>query len=339
MRYEKYLSLGYDDNGNRIRKHIYADSKDALRVKEREAYIEFDKTPNPSDINFAKYAKQWFETYKSARAEATKEMYQVALRKTSLIDHKRLKDITAMDCQSVINQHKDCPASCEKLSLTLRQVFQRAVKDGIIRYNPADDLTIPKKEKSEERALTPAEKEAIKNADLAPIERLYVNLLYYFGLRPQEALALTAEDFDFKNNLLHIRRAVSYKGNTPYIKPTKTYKPRKMPIPTSFAKYMKSYLKTIGTKNKGILVSQDGNLMSKTMKSDLWLRIKSKINGDESLHPYVFRHNYCCECYYMGLSILKTSELLGNSPQMVLKVYAHLDNSKEDLSKLSDFSM
>lgn len=343
MKYEKRITLGYDKFGKRIRKRIQADTKLELSVKESELRREFNDDVNMTSVRFKDYAVKWLNTFKAARSEATKEMYEVALRKTSAIDDMLIREIRSPDIQSIINKNMLHPDSCKKLYMTLKQIFNRAMLDGIIRSNPCQDITLPKKEKKEERSLTDEELSAITQAELTEQQRMFVNLLFYFGLRPQEMLALRTDDFDFEKNTLSVSRAVGYKGNNPYIKPTKTFKARKMPIPKVFVSDAKSYVETIRSQNSAYLMHQNGNLMTKTVKSDMWLKIKAeiekKLGHKTSLRPYNFRHNFCSECFYRNISILKTAELMATSPEMVMRVYAHLDNERENLDNLTNLEL
>lgn len=339
MKYSKNISLGRDRTGKRIRKRIYGNSTTDLQ-RNITAYTRQYKEEIKTGLTFKKYSESWLET-KSSRQAATRNMYETALNKTSDIDYLPLESITRQDLQKIINKNKEHPTACHQLELTLKQIFSMAIRDGLLSANPAEYLVLPKKKKNEERALTADEKEAIKKADLQPMDRMYVMLLYYFGLRPQEALALQPQDINQKSKTLTVQRAVGYDHNNPYIKDTKTYCQREIPIPSVFfdelIKYSSEY------KKSEFLLNKDGKLMSKTVKSDMWLRIKKeivkKLGADTNLRPYTFRHNYCCECHDRHLSILMTSKLMGNSPQMVMNVYTHLDQQKEPLDSLSHLSL
>lgn len=339
MTYDKYVSLGYDKQGNRIRKHITAKSKIELEAKVYDTKRKFEDTPHYSLISFYDYSRKWLDTYKSSREIATKEMYEVALRKTKDIYARKLVDVKSIDLQMIINKNANHPDACQKLVLFLNQVFKRAVKDQIIKISPAEDLELPEKEKTEERGLTEDEKKKIKEAKLTDMERIYVGLLFYLGLRPQEAFPLMISDFDFKENIVKIRKAVTYQNNKAVVKPTKTYIARNVPIPSVFLKEVKLYIQRIAKENRLYLLSVDSELITKSQRRTLWAKIKKKAGIDTDLHPYNFRHNFCCECYYRGLTVLKTAELMGTSPEMVMKVYAHLDNKKEPIGALLSLSI
>lgn len=334
MKYVKQITLGYQADGKPYRKRIYANSKAELDRNIHKALSEYELIKNPSNITFKKYAERWMETYKASREAATIEMYQNALRKTDSIDYMRMKDIRLSDLQKILANNFDHPNACAKIRLTFAQIWACALQDGIISDDFTKRLETPKMKVTEGRALTDEEKSAIKAAELTDEERIYIYLLFYLGLRPQEALALTPEDFN--GDTVTIQRAVGYQGNKPYIKTTKTMNIRVMPIPDDFQPFLDYYLSQL---KQPYLLGRNNNIMSKTVKSDLWLSIKKKIEDklgyETDLHPYVFRHNYCTMCFYSGISLKKCQYLMGHSSvQMIMKIYTHLDDSKEPLDKL-----
>lgn len=345
-KFSSYITVGVKEDGTRVRKRIYANSQAEFERKKYELKKEYDSIDHPSDITFKEYAKKWLKVYKSSREVATIAMYENCLKKTSHIDNIPLKSIRQTDLQEIIAENSAHPNVCAKIRLLFRQIWGSAMADGILSKDITKRLNLPHREPTEGRSLTKEEITAVKNADLEPMDRMFVQLLFYFGLRPGEALAVMPKDFNLKDNTLTISRAIGYDKNDPYIKSSKTRKVRTIPIPTEFLPILKTYLR----KNKGLyLIHRDNHPLTKSSQRKMWERIRKEINRKmgakgnmdltSSLHPYVFRHNYCTTCFYNGLSVLKTSELMGNSPQMVMNVYAHLDNSKEPLDSLIKLSM
>ena len=74
----------------------------------------------------------------------------------------------------------------------------------------------------------------------------------------------------------------------------------------------------------------------------MWVSILHKMNlavgGTESLQiingltAHIFRHNYCSElCYQIpAISTKKIAQLLGDTEKMVIEVYSHILEEKED---------
>lgn len=345
-KYSSYIVVGRDSDGRYIRKKVSANSLAEFERKKFQVRGEYEKIKNPSDITFKKYADKWLKAYKSSREKATIAMYENALKKTSSIDYVPLKNIRKTDLQTIISDNADSPSVCRQISLLFRQIWGCAIEDGILSTDITKRLDLPILTHKKGRALKPEEITAVSKANLKPMDRMYVQLLYYFGLRPQEAIALMPKDFDFDKKVVTISRAIGFDKHLPYVKKSKTRTIRSIPIPDEFIPILKQYLK----QNKSLyLIHRDNNPITKSSLAKMWLRIKKEINKQlggnnmldltDGLVSYTFRHNFCTECYYRGLTVLKTSELMGNSPEMVMKVYAHLDNSKESILALSNLSM
>lgn len=331
-KYSRQISLGYNAEGKRIRKWIHADSQQELKRKERELLLEADKELQ-SNTRFGDYAQKWLEAYKSNAVEGTQAYYKRAIRFLSSLDNKRLKDITRTDVQTIINQHSDTPTQAKLIAVTAKQILKAAMMDGLISYQMVD-YQYPKQPKPEKRALTDAEKKAVKAADLDDMQRLFVDIMFYLGLRPGEARALQAHDF--KDRMVTISKAVS---SGPSIKSTKTGVSRTIPVPDALTAEVRAYSRS----NSGFYLFTDksGNLLTQSQFDRFSRRIFVKINaalgGNERMNllngmtMYTFRHNRATELYYLpGISTKKKAEYMGHSEQMFLQTYSHLDNNKED---------
>jgi len=333
-KYTKMITIGYKPDGTRVRKRFYSNSKTDLEKQIRSATLEpkdFPEViPSPT-VTFKKYADQWMDIYKVSKEAATKEMYRNVLRKTKDIDSMPMNEIRQSDLQRILRDNSDRPNACAKIRLVFRQIWGCAVEEGICSSDITKRLEVPFTCVKQQRALTDAEKKAISEAKLEPMERMYVSLLYYLGLRPQEALALMPSDFGI--GTVTIQRAVGYNSNNPYIKPTKTRNIRILPVPDALQELLDDYTPGL------YLIHRDNQLMTKHIKSELWLSIKEKIEArlgyKTDIRPYTFRHNYCTTCFYSGISLKKCQYLMGHSSaQMIMKVYAHLDDSKEPIDRL-----
>lgn len=235
----RQIVLGRTAEGKQIRKRVYGSTDSEINRK--VAKLMSETAEHPSDILFKDYADKWLKTYKSGREARTRQMYQAVLKKTAIIDYMRLKDIIQTDLQMVITDNKAYPRLCQQIALTFRQIWETAIEDGIVTKDVTKHLDVPVYIPAEGRELSDEEKLAIKKADLKPMDRLYISILFYFGLRPGEAVALQRGDFDLGKGILTIRRAVSFEGNVPYVKNTKTNTIRTLPIPSEFAPILRFY--------------------------------------------------------------------------------------------------
>lgn len=202
-----------------------------------------------SNITFGEYAQRWLETSKATREHNTIRMYRTTLNSCfDEINNVPLGALTHSTFQTCINNKQDHPRTCQLIYITFRQIIKAAVRDRLLPQNSlfdiTDDISLPKYVKPEKRPLNDLEKEALALADLSDMKRAYVTILYYCGLRKSEALALTPEDFDFKNNTVTISKVVVFSGNSSFVKPyTKSDNGmRKIPLPELSQSILKDYV-------------------------------------------------------------------------------------------------
>lgn len=347
-RYATTVMIGYKDNGKPNNVFLSAKTEKELRNKvvELKMKMKTGEMIKQSDTLLKDYADSWMDTYKSAASINTRAMYKNAVEKhiKPELGHLPLNKIVRSDVQKLINDNQEHTRTCEIIKMTIVQILNSAIDDKLLHDNVAKKVTLPKRHKSEKRALTGLEKEAIKKADFTQTERALVMLLFYFGLRRGEVLALTKSDINFKKKLLNVNKTVVFDVNTPIIKTGAKSDAgnREIPIPDSVEDFLRQFLKSVNTFY--LFHGKNTETLSKTQYAKMWDRIirkmndavtteKEKIIGSEpitGLTAHIFRHNYCTMLYYSGISQKKAVELMGHSDlKMIMEVYAHLDEEKE----------
>jgi len=204
-----------------------------------------------SDTLLKKYADSWLKTYKASAGINTKAMYNNAVNhyiKPELGDLP-LNKIRKSDVQKLINDNQNHPRICEIIKMTIVQILNSAIDDKLLTENVASKVALLKRHKSERRALTDLEKEAIKKADFTPPEKAFVMLLFYFGLRRGETLALTKADIDLKHKILIVNKTIVFNVNIPIVKEGAKSDAgnRCIPIPESATAFLRDFLKSIDT--------------------------------------------------------------------------------------------
>lgn len=316
-------------------------------ISDFKASVKNGSYVKPCDLTFQAYAQRWYKVKKASKEANTVEMYKNSINAHMIPLSMLVGEVTHIDLQNALNLCKDRPRTCQILLLAIRQVVRAAVSEGVIAANQLgtllDDLETPRYRPTEKRALFPEEKEALKTADFSPREKAFVWIIYGCGLRRGEALALTRADIDFKAGVIHVTKAVAFPTNDKIDKDTKNLKERDVPMPTWLVPALKQYVSTI----PGMLLftKMDGKPITKSSYIKMWMQIVKKMNlaagGTDRLQviynltAHVFRHNYCTQLCYAAakgkkLSINKIAELMGDSREMVLKVYSHvLENMEE----------
>jgi len=217
-----------------------------------------------------------------------------------------------------------------------------AIDDGLVIKNPCKNIELPRRVKKQQRALTEDEKVALKTVKFTPMEKAFIYILYGCGLRPGELYAITRSDIDFKNLEININKSISFDGKKPVVVYPKTNSGiRTLQAPKFVFDAITEYINT--TTNIILFSDENGQHRTKSGYNNIFVQALKKINNEinndkpikdasiSDLTMYTFRHNYCTELYYSGISLKEAQRLMGHaSYEMIMKVYSHLDEKKEN---------
>ena len=342
--YEKKVTLGRAPDGKPIRKSVTGRTIVELNQKIEDMKQKWMEMNDVSEgILFSTYAKRWLSSSKAVRSLNTQRMYRETLNKIlPQIGDYYFSEISLSDLQGIINDKADKYETCNKIRLTLRQIYDAATEEGLVKGINTKKLVLPQKPSKEKRALSDSETDAIFTADLTDEQRVFVKVLYYTGVRREEALALEPSDIDFKDNVLSVSKVVIFPQNQPILKPNPKSSAgnRKVPIPSEFKDELKEYVSRC---DKYLFPRTDdpSKYMSKACYSKFWhyiLTAMEKVEpSSKTLTAHIFRHNYATLLYYSNVSIKKAAKLMGhNGIQMIMQIYAHLDEQKENTAEKID---
>lgn len=357
-RYATSTIVGYDDNGKPKRKTLYGRTIMELdkKVAEFKSLQNKGIIINDEGMTVEQWGKKWLELYKSAKEYNTYTMYQNVLNKHIIpqLGDIRLNALKSHHIQELLNDiiQKGHHRTAEIVKLTIKQMIQQAIINEYIYKDVSLKVSLPQSKKKEKRALTTEEKLLIEKSKLTQKERVFVDLLYYTGVRRGEALALTVKDIDFINRKLTINKNLVLKDSQSDIKnsPKTDAGNRLIPLPTKLLSELKEYLANVSSIY--LFTKQNGELMTKSSFRRFWDNILDKMNiaagGDKfsrsetairlvskDITPHIFRHTYATNLYYAGIDVKTAQRLLGHSNiQITLEIYTHLDNS--NISTASD---
>lgn len=357
-RYATSTIVGYDDNGKPKRKTLYGRTIMELdkKVAEFKSLQNKGIIINDEGMTVEQWGKKWLELYKSAKEYNTYTMYQNVLNKHIIpqLGNIRLNALKSHHIQELLNDiiQKGHHRTAEIVKLTIKQMIQQAIINEYIYKDVSLKVSLPQSKKKEKRALTTEEKLLIEKSKLTQKERVFVDLLYYTGVRRGEALALTVKDIDFINRKLTINKNLVLKDSQSDIKnsPKTDAGNRLIPLPTKLLSELKEYLANVSSIY--LFTKQNGELMTKSSFRRFWDNILDKMNiaagGDKfsrsetairlvskDITPHIFRHTYATNLYYAGIDVKTAQRLLGHSNiQITLEIYTHLDNS--NISTASD---
>lgn len=356
---KEYYTLVYDGtynaDGSKHRKRITSKKSSADLEKKVAAFkqeISARGSVRSTPYTFGEYAEMWLKTAKATKELNTKRMYETVIKSCFTdISHIPLSQITHSHFQMCINEKQDHPRTCQQLSLTFRQIIKSAVRDAYLPRTALEDIisdiSLPKYKKPQKRPLTALEKEAVAKADLEPRKRAYISILYYCGLRKGEALALTPQDFDWEKKTVSVSKAWICYNRTPSIKPypKSDRGTRVVPIPDVAIGHIKPF---VDSESGYIFHGKEATIMTPDAYKRMWesmmtelntavgynYRQKGSVRQITTLTAHVFRHNYCTElCYQVPtISTKMIAKLMGDRENMVLDVYSHILEEREDTS-------
>ena len=340
---------------HRVRLSSKKSSADLERiVHEFNRSLRIGEITVESDILFTDYAREWLAVRKASKRTNTRTMYENIIEKhLSYLENIRLVDIRNMHFQMVINNAMDKPRTCQQIYITFCQIIRKAVVDNLITSQNADkictDINLPRYQKKEKRPLNEVEKQAfndcMKNCVFTNREKAFLVIIYYCGLRRCEALALTRFDFkkDSEGFYLSISKDLVFAKNEPLIEDkTKSDRGnRQVPVPAVAAEYLNQYISNLPGAN--LFYSNNSKLITKSSYDKMWASIVRKMNTAaggtkdfpviDDLTAHIFRHNYCSNlCYKIpAISIKMIARLMGDTEKVVMDVYNHVMEEKEDV--------
>ena len=233
-------------------------------------------------------------------------------------------------------------------------VFEYAIENRAVDFNPCRYVKIPKAAKtSERRALTTEERKWVE--EMPHRAQLPAMLMMYSGLRKGEVTALLWSDIDFNNKTITVNKSFDFKQCK--IKSPKTASGvRVVSVPDKLIDFLKEQPKT----SVLVVTGANGQRMTETAWKRLWesyindlnLKYGKAINkrnkfdpkGNimtiEPFTPHCLRHTFCTIMYEAGIDVLTAKEQMGHSDvKTTLSIYTHLDKvyKKKNISKLDEY--
>lgn len=331
-----------------------ADKKAALKQKEMEDNTEI---LSPS-TTVAEYSRLWLATYIENTIQRPSYLTIKSRMETVFlpaVGRMRLRDVRPTHLQKIFATR---PGHSKDYYVKLRQmmyrIFAQAVRDHLIRDNPAETLKIPNATDGTHRSLTDEERRAVLfTADWHSFG-LFVELMLWCGLRPQEAAVLRWEDIDQINHTIHIQRALKNDGSIGA--PKSAAGNRIIPIPpqlwirllprlpengyvlrpTRLPYYTRMAIKE-GWKafKRALDITMGAEYITHNRKI---LIVRSVLPAD--LQMYCMRHTYCTDLQTAGVPINVAKELMGHSSiELTARIYTHMtdDTFRSAAEKIAAF--
>lgn len=322
---KKYRAFIVDPAGKRISKRF--DTKTAASTwlaETRTDILRQDYVP-ASDITLGDWIISFLETYKKNQIRETSYFttIQIAQRLTDIADYP-LQSITTHQIQQHLNNLHLSPKYTREIARVLKEVFSKAVKLGMLKHNPMDEVSLPKMSKIHFNVLT---KEQISTiiTKLDTDRRLnrysaLFKLLIYSGCRIGEALALNISNVS--DSGIRVARTLAYiNGQFYYNEPKTSSSLRTISLPTDIVQELRNHY----TDNENQLVFHTASGMPYTPAfiRKKWNDVLNACGITETFSLHSIRHTHATLLIHENVPITEISRRLGHaSVSITLNYYA-----------------
>lgn len=317
------LYMGYWRDKKNKRHSIY--DRDPARLFQR---IEEKENADEPPLTFEAAAEAWEHKHWERIGSKTAETYTAPLRRVKeQFAGMDAEEVSAQGVQAFLADLGKQGFSRRSVQMhrdILNMIFNNAIVEFGIRFNPCVAVTVPRNLPTKKRELPQdSALQAVRGGGNQPFG-LFALICLYAGLRRGEVLSLRYEDIDRGAGIIHVTKAVEYIGNNPHVKPPKTGAGiRDVPL-------LRPLADALPPDGEGLIFPrEDGGMLTKTQYRKRWLKYCEAIGFDITAHQ--LRHGYATILYEAGIADKDAQELLGHSSIAVTRdIYTHIRQSQKE---------
>lgn len=353
--------LGTDPNtGNRIRvtRQGFSTKKAAsLAISRLKLEVGEGSFIKANEDTFQAVYELWLEQYRNTVKESTlnKTIQLFGKHILPAFGSMKLDKISVSFCQKKVNEWFGIHTKYTVIKNYTSSVFKFAIRMDLMKANPMEKVTLPR------RMAEVGKDEGLKYFDKPELQRFFEcstvesertnNLLYhtlfrllaFSGMRKGEALALTWNDLDFKNEAVTINKTLT-RGlqNKLIIQTPKTASGKRSialdPITLTMLNtwrkrqamdFLKLGFNTMSGEQL-IFPNTKNEFMSPT-KPDKVLEKIIQRNDLKRITIHGFRHTHCSILFEAGASIKEVQDRLGHSDiKVTMNIYAHVTEKAKE---------
>lgn len=328
----KFTKITIDVNGKKIRRTISYRTHQEFVDKQKK--IEEEARRNLTK-NFNNIADEWEESHEKEVQHYTAEGYKAPLKDLKEeFGEMLLSDITSIMFQRFLEKMADRGYARHTINLrkiVMNLIFNYAIFNEIVSYNPITVCKIPKKAHTTSRSL-PTDAEILKiQGNSEGFIGLYCNLLMYTGLRREEALALKYEDINYNSDTISVNKTLIFENNKPVLRSSMKSKAGLRTVPLLFP--LKNLLVQRGAENQsGFIFTVDGNLITKGQFDKAYARYKKEIGISCTSHQ--LRHYFATLCFDANLDEKDLQKIMGHAKISLTKeIYVHIREERKEEAK------
>ncbi len=353
--YRASIYLGINQmTGKRVKTSITGRTRKEVNQKAKHA--QFDFLSNGSTIKrkvviktFKELSHLWLETYKLTVKPQTYDATVTRLNRHIMptLGNMKVDKITASDIQMLINRLSKYYVNYTAVRSVIRKVLQQGVLLGLIDYNSARDIILPRKQpnaKKKVKFIDPSDlKSFLEHLETSQHKRynLYFDAVLYqlllsTGLRIGEACALEWGDIDLENGTIAINK--TYNKNLKFLSTAKTQSGnRVISVDKKTLRSLKLYqmrqrqlFNEVGARVSEVVFATPTRKYFNASVRQSALDTRCKEAGIERFTFHAFRHTHASLLLNAGISYKELQYRLGHANiSMTLDTYGHLSKDKE----------
>ncbi|HER5537502.1 TPA: site-specific integrase [Streptococcus pyogenes] len=353
--YRASIYLGIDQmTGKRVKTSVTGRTRKEVNQKAKHAQLDF--LSNGSTIKrkvviktFKELSHLWLETYKLTVKPQTYDATVTRLNRHIMptLGNMKVDKITASDIQMLINRLSKYYVNYTAVRSVIRKILQQGVLLGLIDYNPARDIILPRKQpnaKKKVKFIDPSDlKSFLEHLESSQHKRynLYFDAVLYqlllsTGLRIGEACALEWGDIDLENGTIAINK--TYNKNLKFLSTAKTQSGnRVISVDKKTLRSLKLYqmrqrqlFNEVGARVSEVVFATPTRKYFNASVRQSALDTRCKEAGIERFTFHAFRHTHASLLLNAGISYKELQYRLGHANiSMTLDTYGHLSKDKE----------
>jgi tyrosine recombinase XerC len=224
----------------------------------------------------------------------------------------------------------DKKSSVGRKLAALKTFYKFLLREHLIEMNPAELISIPKKDKMLPGFLNVDEVFGLlelpdKNNLSGLRDKAMLELFYASGLRVSELVGLDIEDIDI--NIRYVR--VTGKGRKERIVPVNS---KALQVIRDYVEMRKTVLKDKG--EKALFVNRYGKRITRRAVGLIVKKYMVKSGINKHISPHSLRHTFATHLLDAGADLRLIQELLGHSSISTTQIYTH--TSMDKLMKVYD---
>jgi integrase len=333
----QYQARWIDDAGHEQVK-AFARRRDAEKhitrmenAKITGAYID---QSNPTTVEEA--AQAWVEARAGSYRDSTQKRYLSIVRQHiagTPLGARRLVAVRTSEVQAWVSERtrRLSPATTRLVVQILRGVFNAAVVDRQIPFSPAAKLSLPQLPDKRIIPLTVPQVMALAGAMPAHCKAMAITQ-GALGLRLGELLALRKQDVNFTFHAVRVQDQLTQSGKD-RVDPKTPKSRRTVPMPEVAAEALRRHMVNFSPAEDGLIFTVNGIAWRQDQYDRVLRRAIREAELPAGTTSHALRHHYVSVLLHARVSVVEVAERIGDTPERVLRTYAHMMPDSEDRTR------